>query len=119
MRKDLFGLIFLGLTMAAPFVTSVKAAEPAAPAAGTVQVNIFNYKFDPETVTVVAGTTVTWTNKDEIPHTVASTDKSFPASAGLDTGDSYSYTFTKPGTYSYYCTLHPFMKGTVVVTAGK
>jgi len=82
-----------------------------------VQINIFNYKFDPETATVPAGTTVTWTNKDEIPHTVASSDKGFKGSSGLDTGDSYSYTFDKPGTYKYYCTLHPFMTGTIVVTA--
>jgi amicyanin len=118
-RKDLFGFIFLGMLMVASFLGSVRAAHSdTAPAAGpTVQVNIFNYKFDPETVTIKAGTTVTWTNKDEIPHTVASTDKTFKDSAGLDTGDSYSYTFTKPGTYSYYCTLHPFMKGTIVVTA--
>jgi amicyanin len=80
-------------------------------------VNIFNYKFDPEKLTIVAGTTVTWTNKDEIPHTVASSDKSFKGSGGLDTGESYSYTFDKPGTYKYYCTLHPFMTGVVVVTA--
>ena len=118
MRKDLFGFVFLGLLMVASFLGAVRAAHSdAAPAAPTVQVNIFNYKFDPETVTVPVGTTVTWTNKDEIPHTVASTDNSFKGSGGLDTGDSYSYTFTKPGTYSYYCTLHPFMKGTVVVTA--
>ena len=116
--RSTFRTLLLGLATVACFLGAVSAARSdAAPAGPTVQVNIFNYKFDPETVTVVAGTTVTWTNKDEIPHTVASTDKSFPASAGLDTGDSYSYTFTKPGTYNYYCTLHPFMKGTVVVTA--
>ena len=95
--------------------TSSVRADDTTPAA--VQINIFNYKFDPEIVTVPAGTTVTWTNKDEIPHTVASSDKSFKDSSGLDTGDSYAYTFTKPGTYGYYCTLHPFMKGKVVVVA--
>ena len=113
MRRNLFGLMFLLLSGAAFLTGTVRAAD--APAA--VQVSIFNYKFDPETLTVPAGTTVTWTNKDEIPHTVASTDKSFQGSGGLDTGDSYSYTFTKAGTYSYYCTLHPFMKAKVVVTA--
>lgn len=113
MRSNLFGLMFL-LLAAAVLPTAQVKADGTAPAA--VQVNIFNYKFDPETLTVPAGTTVTWTNKDEIPHTVASSDKTFQGSGGLDTGDSYSYTFTKPGTYSYYCTLHPFMKGKVVVT---
>ena len=113
MRSNLFGSMFLLLAVLA-LPASPVAADDAKPAA--VQVNIFNYKFDPETVTVPVGTTVTWTNKDEIPHTVASSDKSFQGSSGLDTGDSYSYTFSKPGTYSYYCTLHPFMKGKVVVT---
>jgi amicyanin len=116
--RSTFRTLLLGLAMLAAFLGSVKAAETtAAPAANTVQVNIFNYKFDPATVTITVGTTVNWTNKDEVPHTVASSDKSFKGSAGLDTGDSYSYTFDKPGTYKYYCTLHPFMTGTIVVTA--
>ena len=105
------------LLAAAVLPGSPVKADGAAPVA--VRVNIFNYKFDPETVTVPVGATVTWTNKDEIPHTVASSDKSFKGSGGLDTDDSYSYTFTKPGKYSYYCTLHPFMKGKVVVTAAQ
>ena len=116
MRRNLFGSMFL-LLAAAVLPGSPVKADGVAPVA--VHVNIFNYKFDPETVTVPVGTTVTWTNKDEIPHTVASSDKSFQGSGGLDTDDSYSYTFTKPGTYSYYCTLHPFMKGKVVVTAAQ
>lgn len=111
--KQFLGILMLALAGAAVIAGTVQAAD--APAA--VQVNIFNYKFDPETVTVPAGTTVTWTNKDEIPHTVASSDNKFKGSSGLDTGDSYSYTFTEPGTYSYYCTLHPFMKGKVIVTS--
>ena len=115
--RALFGLMFLVVTTAALFMGSVRADDAAAPTGPVVQVNIFNYKFDPETVTIQVGTTVTWTNKDEIPHTVASSDKSFKGSSGLDTGDSYSYTFTKPGTYKYYCTLHPFMMGTIVVQA--
>ncbi len=110
--KSLFGIV-----IAAVAVTSMTSMARADSAPAVVQVNIFNYKFDPETLTVPVGTTVTWTNKDEIPHTVASTDKSFKDSPGLDTGDSYSYKFTQAGTYSYYCTLHPFMKGKVVVTA--
>src|SRR5579872_7232070 len=117
MRKSLFGFLFLAVTGLALMAGAVRAAEPAAPAANTVQINIFNYKFDPATVTVPVGTTVIWTNKDEIPHTVASSDKTFTASSGLDTGDSYSYTFDKPGTYKYYCTLHPFMTGVIVVQA--
>lgn len=116
MRKDLFGhLLAVVLTTTALAIGAVKAAEPVAPAAGT-QIGILNYKFDPGTLTVPAGTTVTWVNHDEVPHTVASSDKRFTSSGPLDTGDSYSYKFTTPGTYTYFCTLHPFMTGKIVVT---
>ncbi len=112
--KNLLSLVLLAAVAAATFTGVSRAAEPAA--AG-VQVNILNYKFDPETLTVPAGTTVTWTNHDEVPHSVMSSDKRFTSSGGLDTGESYSYTFTEAGTYAYYCSLHPFMTGKVVVTA--
>ena len=108
-------MLFGALSLVVASVVSTVQADDAAPPA--VRIAIFNYKFDPATVTVPAGTTVTWTNHDDIPHTVASSNKSFKGSGGLDTGDSYSYTFDRPGTYKYYCTLHPFMTGTVVVMA--
>ena len=95
----------------------VTAAEPGGTAAGVQQVGILNYKFDPETLTVPVGTTVTWVNHDEVPHSVMSSDKGFTSSGGLDTGESYSYTFTKAGTYSYYCSLHPFMTAKIIVEA--
>ena len=76
--------------------------------------NIDNFTFGPEKLTVKAGTTVTWTNEDDIPHTVASSTKAFKSKA-LDTDDSFSFTFTTPGTYEYFCSLHPHMVGTVVV----
>jgi amicyanin len=99
---------------AAPGDTSSSSA-PAAPVAGNA-VTIDNFKFDPATLTVPVGSTVTWTNKDEEPHTVAAKDGSFHSSS-LDTKGTYSFTFTKPGTYDYICSIHPFMTGTVVVTA--
>jgi len=74
------------------------------------------FKFDPATLTVPVGSTVTWTNKDEEPHTIAAKDGSFH-SPTLDTKGTYSFTFTKPGSYDYICSIHPFMTGTVVVTA--
>jgi plastocyanin len=77
-------------------------------------VNIDNFSFTPSTITVSRGTTVRWTNHDDIPHTVVSDDNSF-RSKPLDTGDQFTYTFTKPGTYRYYCSIHPRMTGTVVV----
>lgn len=87
--------------------------EPAADAANQ-PVNIDNFSFVPKTLTVPAGTTVTWTNHDDVPHTVVSTKKAF-ASPALDTDQRFSYRFTAPGTYPYYCSVHPMMTGTVVV----
>lgn len=66
------------------------------------------------TVTVTAGSTITWTNRDQVPHTVVAKDKSF-RSAALDTGDSYSHRFDVPGTYDYFCSLHPQMVAKVIV----
>jgi amicyanin len=100
------------ITSVALFMGSVKAD---APAANTVQIGILGYKFDPPVLTVPVGTTVVWTNRDDVPHTVTSTDKTFKSSGALDQGDSYSYTFTAAGTYNYYCTVHPFMTAKVIV----
>jgi plastocyanin len=81
-------------------------------------IEIKEYKYVPEKVTVAAGTKVTWVNHDEIPHTIDDTNKLF-RSAALDTDETYSFTFTKPGTYPYFCRLHSQMVGTVVVTEAK
>lgn len=79
-------------------------------------VNINNFAFSPKELTIAVGTTVTWTNKDEEPHTVfnAGSPPAFK-SAALDGGDKFSFTFTKPGTYRYFCSVHPFMTAMVVV----
>jgi plastocyanin len=84
-----------------------------APAAGT-EVKIDNFSFGPTAITVAAGTTVTWTNRDDIPHTVVSDDKVFKSKV-LDTDEKFSYTFAKPGTYPYFCSVHPKMTGKVIV----
>ena len=78
---------------------------------------IDNFVFAPKDLTVKAGTTVTWTNRDDIPHGVASSNNAFKKSAALDTDESYSFTFTTPGTYQYFCYLHPHMVGSIVVEA--
>ena len=75
---------------------------------------IDNFTFAPDRLIVKAGTTVTWRNEDDIPHTVASETRLFKSSA-LDTDDTFSFTFTEPGSYAYFCSLHPRMTGTVVV----
>ena len=88
-----------------------------APQASADALSIDHFTFTPQTLTVKAGTTVTWTNKDDIPHGIASDNNAFKRSPALDTDDSYSFTFTTPGTYQYFCYVHPFMKGTIVVQA--
>lgn len=101
-------LLFAGATW---FGWHSSAAAPTAPA-----VVIDNFAFGPPTLTVPRGTTVTWTNKDDEPHTVVNADdpKLFKSSA-LDTGDTFTFTFSKPGTFKYFCTIHPRMQGTVIV----
>jgi plastocyanin len=89
------------------------AAVMAAPAADTA-VKIDNFTFTPQRVTVKPGTTITWTNQDDIPHTVTSATKAFRSKA-LDTDDKFSFTFTTAGVYEYFCSLHPHMTGTIVV----
>ena len=88
----------------------VRAASK--PTLGT-EVKIDNFSFGPD-LTVAAGTTITWTNHDDAPHVVASDTKIFKSKV-LDTDDRYSYTFLKPGTYVYYCTVHPKMTAKVIV----
>ena len=84
-----------------------------------VPVTIDNFVFEPGRLTVKAGTTVTWTNRDDIPHTVAAKERLFKSKV-MDTDESYSFTFSTPGEYTYFCSLHPHMTGTIVVegTAG-
>jgi plastocyanin len=98
----------LPLSAASPGVTA-KTPQPA-----TLEVKIDNFSFGPATLTVAVGATVTWTNRDDIPHTVVSTDKVFKSKV-LDTDEKFSYTFTKAGTYPYFCSVHPKMTGSIVV----
>ena len=91
-------------------------AQQGAPVA-TNAIAIKNFAFAPDTVTVKVGSTITWTNSDQEPHTVTSKDNNGPLrSPTMNSGATYSYTFTTPGKYEYLCTIHPFMVATVVVT---
>jgi plastocyanin len=84
--------------------------------AGVSQVTIDNFAFTPAEITVSPGTTVTWLNRDDIPHTVTdSADTKAFKSSPLDTGDSFTHVFAEPGTYRYFCSLHAHMQGTVIV----
>lgn len=80
----------------------------------TAEVLVDNFTFGPQSITVPINTTVTWVNRDDIPHVIVSTDGVFRSKA-LDTDDKYSFTFTKAGTYPYFCGIHPKMVGKIVV----
>ena len=95
-------------------VKPISAVSPGENPAGGASVKIDNFSFGPADVKIPVGTTVTWTNNDDVPHVVASDDKLFKSKA-LDTDDHFSFTFTKPGTYMYYCSIHPKMTAKVLV----
>jgi len=100
-------------TVGTPSGGTPMAGTPASASSNSVEIKSF--AFNPATITVPAGTTVTWTNQDAAPHTATAVDKSFDTGR-LDQGQSGTFTFDKPGTYTYTCTFHPSMKGTVIVT---
>jgi plastocyanin len=112
------GALALVLTVSTVSIVALASvpAEAAAPAAAGPTVRIDNFVFGPETLTVAPGTTVTWINQDDIPHTVVASDKSFKSKV-LDTDERFSFTFTRPGEYGYFCSLHPHMTGKVIVKA--
>lgn len=92
-----------------------RAAESAGPG-GTVDVTIDNFTFAPARLEVAAGARVTWTNRDDVPHTVVGSDAPrLLRSPPLDTGDSFAFAFERPGTVRYFCSLHPHMQGEVIV----
>ena len=119
MRLKMKHMTIRGVVLAAAFQLILLGATvlPAVPvrAADTV-VKIENFTFNPQHVTVKVGTTVTWINEDDIPHTVASSTKLFKSKT-LDTDDKFSYTFTTTRTYEYFCSLHAHMTGSIVVEA--
>jgi plastocyanin len=91
------------------------AMSPVDKPASGATVKIDNFSFGPATITIPVGSTVTWTNNDDVPHVVSSDDNKMFKSKALDTDDHFSFTFTKPGTYNYYCAIHPKMTATIVV----
>jgi plastocyanin len=112
-------LFIISMTVALPLAfaaflllhpSRAKSENQASP----LEVRVDNFTFGPDRLTVPVNSTVTWVNKDDIPHIVASTDGLFKSKA-LDTDDKYTYTFTKAGSYSYYCSIHPKMVGKIIV----
>ena len=102
-----FGVVLL--------VAAATFAARSAPATDA-EVDIDQFTFLPQRITVKAGTTVTWINEDDVPHTIVSSSKVFKSKAH-DTANKFSFTFTTPGTYDYFCSVHPHMTGAVVVEA--
>jgi plastocyanin len=109
----LFGISFVNLALFA-VAGEMKDAD-GADGATKNQIVIKDFHFTPETLTVKSGETITWINRDEEPHTVVSVEKQFKKSGPLDTDEVFTITAGAPGTYTYYCSVHPKMTGTIVV----
>jgi plastocyanin len=107
-------MVGLGLWLAVLGAGAGPLAAREQSKAAAVDVRIDNFSFGPTELKVAVGTTITWTNHDDIPHTVVSTDKVFKSKV-LDTDDKFSFTFSTPGTFPYFCSIHPKMTGKVVV----
>jgi plastocyanin len=112
-RFHTLAIITAVFTLTAMYGTSTHA-DQSTPPAKTVGIDIDNFKFGVVSLEVAPGTTVTWTNRDDVPHTITSTTKVFK-SAALDTGETFSYTFNDAGKFEYYCSMHPRMTGKIVV----
>jgi amicyanin len=119
MNRSVFAAIlavFLSIALSALTIGHGNSVVKAQEKPSAMEVKIDNFSFGPTTLTIPVGTTVTWINRDDIPHTVVSTDdpKVFKSKV-LDTDEKFSFTFTKAGTYPYFCSVHPKMTGKVVV----
>jgi plastocyanin len=118
MRRSVFiaSVVAMAVTSLGRTVAQQKSfvASAQEKPASTAEVKIDNFVFGPAAITVPVGTTVTWINRDDIPHTVVSTEKVFKSKV-LDTDEKFSFTFTKAGEYPYFCSIHPKMTGKVVV----
>jgi plastocyanin len=115
MLRSAMTAALIGAAVGSVLAGGVLLASAQTPAAVTVGID--NFTFNPATLTVKAGTKVTWTNRDDIPHGIASANNAFARSQALDTDDSFTFTFTTPGTYQYFCYIHPHMTGSIVVEA--
>jgi plastocyanin len=115
MMRSAIAAAVLGAVVGSGLAGGVLVARAQTSAATAVSID--NFTFSPQKLTVKAGTIVTWTNKDDIPHGIAATGNAFKRSNAMDTDDTYSFTFTTPGTYQYFCYIHPHMTGTIVVEA--
>ncbi len=109
-RRGAFVALRLGFVFTAALCANAAAADTI--------VTIDNFTFAPAEVSVAPGETVVWINRDDIPHRVVGTDKGFDSKA-LDTDDRFAFTFSTPGDYDYFCSLHPHMIGKIIVRADR
>ena len=109
--------LLLGSVGAVVALTVAAPRAPSADVAKSAEVDIANFHYTPPTLVVAPGTTVTWKNADDSPHSVREKSGKFK-SAALDTDDTFSQVFTAPGEYDYICSIHPYMRGKIVVKAG-
>jgi len=112
--KTLIAGAVVALSLAVATILVVHPTKVKAQDAKATEVRVDNFTFAPDTITVPVNSTVTWVNKDDIPHVIASNDGVFKSKA-LDTDQKFSYTFSKAGMYPYYCSIHPKMVGKIVV----
>ena len=107
--------LLCGITGFSVLAIAGEMKDTATSGARQNKIEIKDFMFNPQTITVKSGDKITWINRDEEPHTVVSVGKKFPRSTGLDTDQEYSITAGAPGTYEYFCSVHPKMTGTIVV----
>ncbi len=116
MRRSVSVAVFIAFVAAGVAAFGIKNSAAAQQKPQSAEVKIDNFSFGPAAITASVGSTVTWTNRDDIPHTVVSShDPMAFKSKVLDTDEKFSFTFTKAGTYAYFCSIHPKMTGKVVV----
>ena len=112
-RKSIMSIMTFASLVLGSFV-ALRSARGDGASASPAEVKIDNFTFHEPTITVPVGTQVTWVNRDDIPHTVVSDDKLFKSKA-LDTDEKFMFTFSQPGTYHYFCSIHPKMTAEIVV----
>ena len=108
----LCGIAFLNLSL---FAIASEMKNDDSTSSRQNRIEIKDFTFNPQTLTVKSGEKVTWINRDEEPHTIVSVEKQFKKSTALDTDQEFTITAGAPGTYSYFCSVHPKMTGTIVV----
>jgi amicyanin len=119
MKRVFWGAAAIAALVLSLSLSKVNHAKPAAEdhtaSADKFEVKIDNFSFEPVTLTIIPGATVTWVNQDDVPHNIVSSEGKTLKSPVLDTDQRFSYTFSQPGTYAYFCSIHPRMTGKVIV----